>query len=93
MPQIDWVSPINTMARHEKFIVLGVIASKFAYDDGESFDWHYRCAPPLYFVADVVPVPVTTDNFIQSLEGVSQDSLLELCEALIAQLRYEEEVR
>jgi hypothetical protein len=81
---------LERLERHEKLILLGVIASKFAYDDGESLDWHYRCAPPLYFVADFVPV--TIDEHIQSLDGISQDALLELCESLIAQLRYTKEV-
>lgn len=90
MPQTELTNAINAMARHEKFIVLGVIASKFAFDDGEPMDWHYRSSPPLYFVADVVPVPESTDNFIQSLEGVDENALLGLCEALLAQLRTEE---
>jgi hypothetical protein len=81
-------SRLERMTRYEKFILLGVIASKFAYDDGESLDWHYRCAPPLYFVADFVPV--TIDEHIQSLDGLGENALLELCEALVAQLRTQE---
>ncbi len=81
-------SSLEGMARHEKFILLGVIASKFAYDDGESLDWHYRCVPPLYFVADFVPV--TIDEHIQSVDGLGENALLELCEALVAQLRTQE---
>ena len=88
MTQTDWANALNAMERHEKFIVLGVIASAFAYGDGESFDWHYRCAPPLYFVADFVPV--TIDEYIQSLDGQSVNALLGLCESLIAQLRTQE---
>jgi hypothetical protein len=88
--QTDWGNAINAMARHEKFIVLGVIASKFAYDDGETLDWHYRSTPPLYFVADLVPVPIATDNFIQSLDGLDENALLGLCSALVAQLRTKE---
>jgi hypothetical protein len=79
-------SRLERLERHEKFILLGVIASKFAYDDGESLDWHYRCAPPLYFVADFVPVRIDED--LVSLEGLSEDNLLGLCEGLLAQLRY-----
>lgn len=81
---------LEGMARHEKFILLGVIASKFAYEDGETFDWHYRSAPPLYFVADFVPVAI--DDYVPKLDDLSEDSLLELCEALIAQLRCTKEV-
>jgi hypothetical protein len=76
---------IASMERHEKYIVLGVIASRLAYDDGESLDWHYRCAPPLYFVADFVPVSI--DDFIPQLEHLNTDALLELCETLATQLR------
>lgn len=88
MSQTALTNAINVMARHEKFIVLGVIASKFAFDDGESLDWHYRSTPPLYFVADFVPVAL--DEYIPQLDGLSQDALLELCESLIAQLRTQE---
>lgn len=76
---------LEGMARHEKFIVLGVIASKFAYEDGESMDWHYRSAPPLYFVANFVPVSL--DPYIPQLDALDEDALLGLCESLIAQLR------
>ncbi len=89
--QTDYAIPIDAMERHEKFILLGVIASRFAYDDGESFDYHYRCAPPLYFVADFVPVGI--DNYVPQLENLNENALLELCEALISQLRYTREVR
>jgi hypothetical protein len=85
-----WGSHLERMTRYEKFILLGIIASKFAYDDGESLDWHYRCAPPLYFVADFVPVRIDAD--VVALEGLSEDNLLGLCEALVAQLRYSKEV-
>lgn len=81
---------LEGMARHEKFMLLGVIASKFGYNDGESLDWHYRCAPPLYFVADFIPVNI--DDYVPKLEGLSEDALLGLCEALVAQLRYNKEV-
>jgi hypothetical protein len=81
----DWIRKINAMARHEKYIFLGVIASAFAYADGEPMDWHYRCAPPLYFVADFVPV--TIDAYIPKLDELDEDSLLELCETLVIQLR------
>jgi hypothetical protein len=90
MSQNDWTNAIKAMERHEKFILLGIIASKLAYDDGESLDWHYRCAPPLYFVADFVPVRIDED--VVALEELSEDNLLELCEALLAQLRYSKEV-
>ncbi len=80
----------QAMERHEKFILLGVIASRLAYDDGESLDWHYRCAPPLYFVADFIPVSI--DDFIPQLEDLDVDALLELCETLVAQLRESLEV-
>jgi hypothetical protein len=73
-------SRLERLERHEKLILLGVIASKFAHNDGESLDWHYRCAPPLYFVADFVPV--TIDEHVQSLDGLGENALLELCEAL-----------
>jgi hypothetical protein len=88
MSQTDWANAINAMERHEKFILLGVIASKFAFDDGESLDWHYRYAPPLYHVADFVPVRIDAD--VVALEGLSEDNLLGLCEALVAQLRTQE---
>ena len=78
---------IDAMERHEKYIVLGVIASRLAYDDGETLDYHYRCAPPLYFVADFVPVRI--DAQITQLEELDEKSLLELCETLIANLRRE----
>lgn len=81
---------LEGMAQHEKLILLGVIASKFAYDDGESLDWHYRSAPPLFFVADFVPV--TLDEYIPQLDALNEDALLGLCEALVAQLRYSKEV-
>ncbi len=81
-------SRLERMTRYEKFILIGVIASKFAYDDGEPLDWHYRSTPPLYFVADLVPV--TIDEHIQSLDGLGENALLELCEALVAQLRTQE---
>jgi hypothetical protein len=85
-----WGSHLERMTRYEKFILLGVIASKFAFEDGESLDWHYREAPPLYFVADFVPVRI--DDDVVALEEVSEDNLLGLCEALVAQLRYTSEV-
>ena len=81
-------SRLERLERHEKFILLGVIASKFAFDDGETLDWHYRCAPPLYFVADFVPVRIDAD--VVALEGLGENALLELCEALVAQLRTQE---
>ncbi len=81
---------IEAMERHEKYILLGVIASYFAYACDENFDWHYRCAPPLYFVADFVPV--TLDDYIPKLDELDEDSLLGLCEALVTQLRYTREV-
>lgn len=81
---------LEGMAQHEKFILLGAIASKFGFSDGESMDWHYRSAPPLYFVADFIPV--TLDEYIPHLDGLSEDALLGLCEALVAQLRYTKEV-
>lgn len=87
----NWGSHLERMERHEKFILLGVIASKFAFDDGESLDWHYRQSPPLYFVADFVPVRIDED--VIALEELSEDNLLGLCEALVAQLRYTKEVR
>lgn len=79
---------LEGMAQHEKFILLGVIASKFAFNDCESMDWHYRSAPPLYFVADFVPV--TLDEYIPQLDALNEDALLGLCEALISQLRIQE---
>ena len=86
--QTEEANDITSMKRHEKYIVLGVIASRKAYDDGESLDWHYRCAPPLYFVADFVPVSI--DEYIQSLDGLGENALLGLCSALVAQLRTQE---
>lgn len=85
-----WGSHLERMERHEKFILLGVIASKFAFDDGETLHENYQFAPPLVHVADVVPVRIDAD--IVSLEGLSEDNLLGLCEALVAQLRYSKEV-
>lgn len=85
-----WGSHLERMTRYEKFILLGVIATKFAFDGAESLDWHYRSAPPLYFVADFVPVRIDED--VVALEEVSEDNLLGLCEALVAQLRYTSEV-
>jgi hypothetical protein len=79
---------IEAMERHEKYIVLGVIASYFAYGQTEDTDWHYRSAPPLYFVADFVPVAI--DAYIPELDNLSEDSLLELCQTLIDQLRQTE---
>lgn len=81
---------LEGMERHEKLILLGIIASKFAYEDGESLDWHYRCAPPLFFVADFVSVSL--DEYIPKLDGLDEYALLGLCEALVAQLRYSKEV-
>jgi hypothetical protein len=86
--QTEEANDITSMKRYEKYIVLGVIASRLAYDDGESLDWHYRCAPPLYFVADFVPVSI--DEYIQSLDGLGENALLGLCSALVAQLRTQE---
>ncbi|MBD2130073.1 hypothetical protein NDI39_29330 [Microcoleus sp. ZQ-A2] len=88
MTQTDWVSTINAMDRHEKFIVLGVIASKFAFNYGESLNWHYQFAPPLVHVGDFVPVRI--DANIVALEELEEANLLELCEALVAQLRTQE---
>lgn len=85
MSQTDWVSAINAMERHEKYILLGVIASKFAYDDGASLNEHYQFAPPLFHVGDFAPVRI--DATIVALEEFSETHLLELCEALVAQLR------
>lgn len=81
---------IKAMERHEKYIVLGVIASYFAYGQTENIDWHYRSAPPLYFVADFVPVAI--DAYVPELGTLSEDSLLALCETLISQLRKTQEV-
>ncbi len=89
LPEIAIANAIDVMERHEKFILLGVIASRFAYNDNESFDWHYRCAPPLYFVADFVPV--TIDDYVSQLDGMNEDALLDLCETLIGQLRERQE--
>ncbi len=90
LPETAISNAIVSMERHEKFILLGVIASRFAYNDGESFDWHYRCAPPLYFVADEVPVRI--DDYIPQLDSLNEDALLELCETLVSQIRYSQEV-
>jgi hypothetical protein len=87
LTQTAWTNAIDAMERHEKYIVLGIIASRFAHNDGETLDYHYRCAPPLYFVADFVPVRI--DAQITQLENLSEDALLELCETLIANLRQE----
>ncbi|MBD2124873.1 hypothetical protein NDI39_29675 [Microcoleus sp. ZQ-A2] len=85
-----WGTYLEMMERHEKFILLGVIATSLAYEDGESLDWHYKYAPPLFHVADCVPVRIDED--IVALEQLSLDNLLGLCEALVAQLRYTREV-
>lgn len=85
-----WGSYLEKMERHEKFILLGVIASKFAHDGAESLHEIYQFAPPLVHVGDVVPVRIDAD--IVALEALSEDNLLGLCEALVAQLRYSKEV-
>jgi hypothetical protein len=81
---------LEGMTRYEKFILLGVIASKFAFDDADSLNENYQFAPPLVHVADFVPVRIDAD--IVALEELSEDALLGLCEALVAQLRYSKEV-
>jgi hypothetical protein len=86
----EWGTYLEMMERHEKFILLGVIATSLAYEDGESLDWHYKYAPPRFHVADCVPVRIDED--IVALEQLSLDNLLGLCEALVAQLRYTREV-
>lgn len=84
-----WGSHLEHMRRYEKFILLGVIATKFAFDGGESLNENYQFAPPLVHVADFVPVRIDAD--IVALEELSEDALLGLCEALVAQLRYSKE--
>lgn len=85
-----WGSHLERMTRYEKFILLGVIATKFAFDDADSLNENYQFAPPLVHVADFVPVRIDED--IVALEVLSEDNLLGLCEALVAQLRYSKEV-
>jgi hypothetical protein len=88
MTQTDWVSTINAMERHEKYILLGVIATKFAFDGTESMNENYQFAPPQVHVGDFVPVRIDAD--IVALEELEEASLLGLCEVLVAQLRTQE---
>jgi hypothetical protein len=88
MSQTNWVNTLNAMARHEKYILLGVIATKFAFDTGESLNEHYQFAPPLVHVGDFAPVRI--DATIVALEELSEANLLKLCSALVAQLRTQE---
>ncbi len=88
MSHLDLGDTLNGTERHEKYILLGVIATKFAFNDGESLNEHYQFAPPLVHVGDFTPVRI--DSTIIALEDFSEAILLELCEVLVKELRTQE---
>jgi hypothetical protein len=84
-------SRLEALAPYEKLILLAAIATNLAFHltDETGEDWTIQES---YEDLPSCPVSDSLNDSLPSLDALTRDSLLGLCEALVAQLRYFKEV-
>ncbi|MBD2124906.1 hypothetical protein NDI39_27505 [Microcoleus sp. ZQ-A2] len=93
-------SRLEGLANYEKLILLGAIATNLAFHDSDETgeEWSlfdtYQELPCDLRDAAAQRSRVTEElvNSLASIDNLQRDSLLGLCEALVAQVRYTKEV-
>lgn len=84
-------SRLEGLAPHDKLILLASIATNLAFHDRDENGEEW----PLTDTYNELPCNPVTDELVDtlaSLDNLQRDSLLGLCEALVAQVRYTKEV-
>jgi hypothetical protein len=84
-------SRLEALAPYEKLILLATIATNMAFQatNETNEDWGHL---DTYNEIPSTTVGVELQETLPSLDTLSRDSLLGLCEALVAQIRYTKEV-
>ena len=94
-------SYLEALTPHDKLILLAAIATNLAFHDSEALrrrdlrdetgeEWSLT---DTYQELPCNPIDDELVDSLASLDNLQRDSLLGLCEALVAQIRYTKEVR
>ncbi len=85
-------SRLEDLTPHDKLILLASIATNLAFHDRDENGEEWS----LFDTYNEIPsAPIANEllHTLGSLDNLQRDSLLGLCEALVAQIRYTKEVR
>ncbi len=85
-------SRIEALSLHDKLIILAAIATNLAFHDRDENGEEWSLTDT-YNELPCNPVDEDLVDSLASIDNLQRDSLLGLCEALVAQIRYTKEVR
>ena len=82
---------LERLTPHDKLILLASIATNLAFHDGNETGEEWSVMDT-YKEIPSAPIANELLHTLASLDNLQRDSLLGLCEALVAQIRYTKEV-